>query len=568
MAFGEPDAYSWPVDQSVDQERLREYQERVGDWIGQQGLLFQLRYAKTVGNYSVIKQLGNVFVKLLVVSAGIVGVGYVVLNRHFESKGYEEKVSEGVTAALGADEIEINGFSRSRGQGLFREIELEGGEESFFMEADMESLSGSFEFLAGVTTPWAPDQVRIKRASFQLKAGGGEEEMEKAFSRIIESFEGEGVTALTIDKLSFDWGYSKLTYGAVTNTFFEAILEDGKWEVSLKGGEFSQNWIKGFTIEKGELTCGPDGIEVKSLDLTKLGGSLVLSGRIGESLAMPVFDLKGEFLALPIEELVELGGVRVKDFLSGTISGDLKIFGSSNRKIETSGTVKLATADRVVIRESWDLLKALSVIDISQNYRRVDFETGGFKFVTGSGGMEIKDISIRSGNMLRLEGNVSTRLPTQQEAADSLGITLTEGFEGGIGEDITDVSSAQALENERMSLKRAAGGGKVNDLEVDLNIEASGGGGTQKRDTLSAKEMEESRLRLAMNVHRVSGEIQFGVGGVAFRDYASLQQLYPSDEEGWRWLPLRFNTTFSKISEDEADKLLADSRITLKRVED
>ena len=88
------------MEQSVNQERLDEYQNRVSGWIGEQGIFFQLRYAGIVGNYSIAKQLGNLFVKLLIFMVAVIGIGYLLLNRHFNSDSYLSSLSDGVSESV------------------------------------------------------------------------------------------------------------------------------------------------------------------------------------------------------------------------------------------------------------------------------------------------------------------------------------------------------------------------------------------------------------------------------------------------------------------------------------
>jgi hypothetical protein len=546
------------VQQSVDKERLGEYQKRVSSWISEQGMFFQLRYSGIVADSSFIKQIWNFLIKLLILFAALLGFSYVVLNRHFDSASYSERIGEKIGEALRAEVIEVSSFSRARGQGQFRDVELTGGDYSFFIEANMDSLSGPITFLAGVTEDWAPEEIRINEGSFQLKAGGEDEEMEEAFAVVIDTFSGSKLQSIIIEHLDFDWGYTKLTYGAITDTRFIANNVDGAWEISLSGGRFTQNWLKDLELVSASIVCGADGITIESMDL-KLGeGSMSFTGGIRGTLAMPEFQIAGEFVSLPIDRLISLAGIQTREFISGAISGDLNIEGSSNRKILTHGNARIKEGDIITIREKWAILRMLSVLDLNNSFRRVDFNTGSFNFSSGDGGLELSDIVLQSTDQLRLEGELSARLPTQKEAAEALGITLSKGFGKGLANDPTDVSGANALEEERWSLKRAANGGKVNDLDLDFaGLETTNEGLNVQ---LSQQEVEEKRLRGAMSVHRVEGDLKLGVYAGVFSEYASLQEKYPSDNENWRWIPLGVDTTFSKISEEEAEQLKLESR--------
>jgi len=224
----------------------------------------------------------------------------------------------------------------------------------------------------------------------------------------------------------------------------------------------------------------------------------------------------------------------------------------------THGKARIKEGDVITLREKWAILRMLSVLDLNNSFRRVDFNTGSFNFSSGGGGLEISDIVLQSSNQLRLEGGLLTRLPTQKEAAEALGITLSRGFGKGLANDPTDVSGASSLEKERISLKRAANGGKVRDLDLDLsNLESTKDG---KKVRESPQELEEKRLRLAMNVLRVEANLKLGVYAGVFSEYVSLKEKYPSDNENWRWIPLGFDSTFSRISEEEANQLKLESR--------
>lgn len=546
------------MQQSVDKERLREYHSRVSSWIGEQGMFFQLRYAGIVANSSLVKQIWIFLMKLLILIVALVSISYVFLSRYLSDSSYSKKIGEQIGEVLGAEEIEATGFLRARGQGLFRNVELIGGDDSFYIEAELKSLSGPFTFLAGITEDWIPEKIRIHEASFQLKAGGEDEEMEQAFAAVIDTFSGSKLQSISIENLDFDWGYSKLTYGGITDTAFIANYVDGSWEISLTGGLFTQNWLRDLELLSAKIVCGPNGITIESMDL-KLGeGSMSFSGGIRGTLAMPEFKIVGEFVSLPVDRLISQAGVQIREFISGAISGELNIEGSTNRMILTHGKARIKEGDVITLREKWAILRMLSVLDLNNSFRRVDFNTGSFNFSSGGGGLEISDIVLQSSNQLRLEGGLLTRLPTQKEAAEALGITLSRGFGKGLANDPTDVSGASSLEKERISLKRAANGGKVSDLDLDLsNLESTK---DSKKVRESPQELEEKRLRLAMNVLRVEANLKLGVYAGVFSEYVSLKEKYPSDNENWRWIPLGSDSTFSRISEEEANQLKLESR--------
>ena len=543
------------MEDPVDQQRLNEYQSKVSDWIGRQGVLFQIRYARTVGAVTLGRHLSGLTLKLVLflVVAGV--CGFFVLNRYFDSPGYGERVAGQVANALGAGEVEVTGFSRNFAKGDFQFLELKGGEESFFYEAKFEKLRGEFSFLTGVTDSWRPSAISIKKADLRLKAGGSEDEMKLGFSSIIESLKGQGISQIKIEDCSFSWGYSKLTFGMVRNSDFRAVLHEGIWEVELSGGTFQQNWLGPLAIKSADLKVGMGGIKIESLNLESNGGEADLKGSISGPVNMPTFDLAGGFNSLPIEKLIKINGVSTREYIEGRISGDLKIGGSSNRQVELSGQVKLDENDSVTIRERWSLLRALSILDNERTYLRIDFNQGGFAFSTGGGGIEVSEINLNAGNKARLLGSFKTRLPTQAEAAETLGIKLTNNF----SLDYTDSSAAQELENDRMRIDS-----RDDELGFGVDIERSIDDGELEvpKAQLSVKELEALRMRQEMEVHRILGDLKLAVPASSFNSSKALLEIYPKDELGWRWIPIELNdANFMNLSDKANELLLKQARL-------
>lgn len=558
--FFVPSASFPPVEKPVDQEQLSEYQRRFADWISKQGLFFQLRHAGIIGTDSMFRQIGSLLIRILITSIALLGLGYFLMLRYFSSEAYGDTVMKGIERSLNLESIEADGFYRRRQSGGFRSLEMEGGADSFFFNAKVDGLVVPFEFLTGISSVWNPSELRMSSAEIELKSGGDDGEMDRAFDVILRSMAGQGVQRVVIDELNCDWGYSKLTYGRIEGTRFVADLDEGVWNVELTGGSFQQNWLEGFEIIRALLIVSPTDVKIEELSLKQEKGTLNLSGRVVGPVSKPEVQLSGGFKHLSIEKMLKLQGIQVRDYLSGKISGVLKISGSTDKKIRTEAKVVLEDGDAVTIRERWALLRAISLLDVDRTYRRVDFEEGGFEFVTENGEMTISGIQLVAKDLARLEGDLVTRLPSQEEAAESLGITLTDDFSGSFSTDFTDSSAAEKMENARMSLSRAAGGGKrVSDFEFSTDE----GLNSWKREKteLSAKEREALQLMQEMNVLRISGELRLAVSAAAFEKNEQLGERYPADESGWRWLEMKVASTFPKISQEAHDQILEESRI-------
>lgn len=538
------------MDSPVDEQRLKSYQFRITNWIGRQGLLFQLRYIRLTSRGSLRGGLLGFFLALAGVSLGGGVLGFAALKIYQKSDFFYEKLDQHLAESLGAGEIKTRGFSRQGGQGSYRRLSLTGSENSFYYQGTILGLKAEMPLLTGVTSDWSPESVSIESADFSLKAGGRRTEMEKAMGGILKTFGDFPLNRIRIADLSCEWGYSKLTLGGFYNTRFDAIWDGDRWTISVKGGYFRQNWIGPLAVEEGSLSVGPEGIRVNSLVLVAAEGRLELEGTIAGPLEMPVFDLRGNFTNLPVAEMFDLEGVRKDRFIQGTVSGELKVSGSTNRRIETEGRVVLGKGDEILIRDQWRLLRALSTVTRDGTYLRIAFGTGSFDFKSGDAQCEVTNIDLLADRVGRLSGSFSTRLPSQEEAAKYLDIKLTDGF----SRSLTDTSSAQKLEDDRLSIRRRVLGENEDfGIELDLGVD---GEPDSSVDEIS-KELAGQRLKREMSLPRFTGALKLAVPGRILAENEEIMEAYPADEAGWSWIPLDFSEErFSDITEGAAKQLL------------
>ena len=536
----------------VDQKRLDNYQERMTTWIGRQGLIFQIRYLGLIKGGSIGARIASM-VSIFGLTALLLGLFFLGgLKFYQKSETYQEKLEGTLGEVLGVDELTAMGFRQEGGNLAFRTLSLTGGPTSFFFEAKLTDLEAPFPFFAGAWDEWSPETVVIQSADLSLKAGGGEEEMQEAFARIFRSFDGSSVTRIKIQDLSLEWGYSKLTLGGVYHTKFDATLSEGKWAINLVGGKFRQNWLGPLQIEAGNLVVDETGVRVNDLKLVDGPGVLELSGEIAGSPGEPDFNLSGRFSRIPVQSLLHVEGVTESRFIEGTISGDLTITGSTNRKIRTSGKVVLGEGDEVLIRDRWRLLRSISAVVKDGTYLRIAFQSGSFDFSTGNGSCEIKNLNVVTDGVARLKGEFSTRLPSQEEAAKFLEISLTDGF----SESLTDTSAAKILEDDRISIARAA-----KSADEPFKIELFEDQDLQSEVPGRIQEWDGIRLRREMRKHRFTGELQLALPQTVLSENERAAPFYPADERGWSWIPIQLNdVTFDEIGRKAGEKLMMEGR--------
>ena len=296
----------------------------------------------------------------------------------------------------------------------------------------------------------------------------------------------------------------------------------------------------------------PESFQILEARLKKEGGALEFSGGIARGGARPEVEVSGRIHAMPLYSLV---GPDFRDYVEGTISGDLRISGSTNTQsgVEAAVQVELDEGDEVVLRDRFSLLRAISAIDRLRSYKKVRFTVGRFNMRTGGNQMEISDIRLDSQELMRLEGGFVVRPPSREEMKEELDIEkspvisarVEEGDEALEPDEIdlrAAVEAARAAEEEEAGEQRDA----VKSLILDTQM-----GGEQ----LAA--VEEMAWQRERDSYILDGTVRIGLTKDVLARAEGLDQAYPVDEEtGMRWLKVRLNGRIYEAGAELADSLL------------
>jgi hypothetical protein len=177
------------------------------------------------------------------------------------------------------------------------------------------------------------------------------------------------------------------------------------------------------------------------------------------------------------------------------------------------------------LRDRIHLLKALSVVDYSRKYHRVDFREGSLEIKTGHGGMHLTGIDLKSDDF-SLQGAFNVRLPTQQEVDEAVakgtGLSNSPLFAEDDLKDIsppageTDFTLRRAAQEARRIREGAQSPDSLNLFDrLGLSIE-------MRRLQIQAAERMSRMLRY-------EGMLQITIPGDAFERAPRLQEIYPAD---------------------------------------
>ncbi|MGJ8642017.1 MAG: hypothetical protein ACSHX9_01305 [Luteolibacter sp.] len=457
-------------------------------------------------------------ISVFVIIAGLALCFFLFKQTGMEN--YQAKLRASLKEKLGAEEIQVRGFAREQGKLNINRMAMSGGDNTFFTGLELRNLRCRMGLLDSYSKVWDPGQVTISRMDLGLRAGADSEESSKAISKVLFQDTGRlALNSIEVADMSLRWGYSERTRGAIIGSKMIAQRLDTGWRLKFRGGTFTQNWLKRLEIEQMSLIFGEKGIIFEEVILRKGEGYLTLvDGKVAAGQRPEVSGL----LKLRKVELAALIPSVLRDYVEGTISGEFRVFGSTNSSdgVGFEGKVELDGEDVVILRDRVPILKALSVVDAFNNYRRVDFLSGSFGVRTHGGKFNISDVIIGSESGVSLKGELSIRYPTPEEAM-AMGQINIGG--GNYGDGI--LSDDELDESTRITLKGAAkttrGSTGFNNDEADSLFDRLG-------LNLENRRLEERATEKLSRSYRYDGDFVLVLPGDVFVRAPELEKKFPA----------------------------------------
>jgi hypothetical protein len=514
----------------METEQLENFNERLSQWVANQGFWFQVRYSLSGSGMKgrAMFHLLRLGFRVLMFLVLLAVVAWIYLVKRTDSKVFVEGMREELQTGLSASDMELRGFSRVQGQLEISRLAAEGGNETFFTSLEVRNVRCKMGLLDGLTATWNPGIVTIARLDLDLRAGTDDADSAHKLAEAVFRKPGKvHANAFDVASASLRWGYSERTQGAIEGSNMKMQRVESGWRMSFKGGMFYQNWLRGLQIVEITALCQPDGIVFETAKLKDGQGTVDFSGLRVSGGERPQVQGVAKIRRLSLERILPTA---VRNFIEGSISGDFRVFGSTNSTdgIGFDGQVVMDGDDLISLRERIHLLKALSVVDYSRNYHRVDFREGSFQMKTVSGGVELSDVKLAAEDLFTLEGNLTVRLPTQEEIQAA--VAKGSGLGGSPIFSDSDVSAEDrelSQTKSDFSLKRAA-------LEAKRVKE-----GQQSPDSLNlfdrlglSFEMRQLQNQASDRMSRMlqyEGELLITIPHDAFERAGHLQKLYPVD---------------------------------------
>lgn len=375
--------------------------------------------------FHLLRLFARALVFLLVVAVGF----WVFMIRQAGGSSYREDVKSAIKQRLLAEEIQIQGLTREHGEFYISRLAMLGGDDTFFSDLEARNIKCKMGLFDGFKKQWNPGIISISRLNLGLRAGADSAEAAKSIGDVLfRDDESIKLGTIVVNSASLRWGYSERTRGSITDSkMWIQKIPDG-WKLRFKGGRFTQNWLKRLEIEELDVLIGREGIIFEKAVFKKDEGYVTLYDTKVTAGERPEVAGRVNLNKIDVSSIVP---VSVRNFVEGEISGEFKVFGSTNSVdgVGFEGAVSLGGDDLIVLRDRVHLLRALSVVDALNNYRRLDFRNGSFNMKTHGGRMEVKNLNMQAGDLFTMEGEMTVRLPTADEALSyNEGVGYDEGI--------------------------------------------------------------------------------------------------------------------------------------------
>lgn len=525
-----------------ESEQSQNFQERLSQWVSSQGFWFQLRYSLAGGGmkgavaFHALRLATRLMVFLLV-AAGLTWVFLVVRSG---GEAFSREVSESLKGKLRSEEIQVQGLSREQGEFYVSRMAMTGGEDTFFTFLEARNLKCQMGLLDGLRKKWDPGNISIAKLDIGIRAGADSPEAAESMADVL--FQANGAMQLrtiSVDDASLQWGYSERTRGAIVGSKLRAEkLADG-WRLKFRGGTFTQNWLKELEIVELDAVFGRQGVVFEKALFKKGQGFVSLIDLKVKAGERPEVSGAMTLRKVEVSPFLPAG---VRDYLEGTISGQFKVFGSTNSTdgVGFEGEVGIAGDDCLVLRDKVRLLRSLDIVDSSHNYSRLDFREGSFLMTTHGGRMELSGVRMSAGEHFVIKGQMTVRLPTADE--------IVEFNRGAVDSRVPGILSAQDLGITLQRAGESSASGKVGFRKAaDESLFARLGLGAESR------KLEVNAAARLAEAYRYEGLFTITLPQNVFAKAPRLQEMFPGNgANGSVVMEVPIEGLISEITEKQA----------------
>ena len=391
-------------------------------------------------------------------------VSYGLLKRQLASRSYRGVLAEEISKRYHATNVFCGkAFSPMLKRScVVSTLTAEGAEGSFFKKLSAKNLEFDLGFQF-VRTDWTIDLLNISELSLDFRTGGVEPVMgtpeehlpatEDPTNRaVIPEFKtgsvgvnhppllaaGIGIRpdfselkikAYEATNVTLTWGFSTTTEGGLRKCDFASLYPaaDG-WKLLVRGGNFEQNWLKGFKLEDLEVLISDDKANVVSSNFN-MGPNTSASAHGTVKLgAMPQLDLDFEIKGIDLRNAAPeplrkyfFASANLQGKATGTLNHvrglqtqihvDLRSPVEDVRGLHLSGSKPTFRNKPVIayLTNQVAVAFALYVASGEEVLAQTPLTAGSFDLSTGDSQMSMTNINLQSADLLKITGKLSSR---------------------------------------------------------------------------------------------------------------------------------------------------------------
>ena len=557
----------------VNQKKLDQFQTRMSAWVAGQGLLFQLSHGGRGASSAIMGWVTRITLRLSILLAVGAVLLYGYLMRKPFSPSFGESLQLAVQEGLGAESVEMGPTGRKEGQLDLSSLEMEGSEGAFFDRLRARNIKTRMRILSGTAGVWRGEVVSAEQLDVKVKSGSERLDSEKVYGAIFHEGEGFSFDRVEVEDATISWGYSASTAGGIRNTRLSGKRNETGWRLKMKGGTFSQNWLKDLTIESLECQISNEGVQIVDAQFSKGEGKMVLAGRVRGPVVDPQVELSGNMKGFPLAGCLQS---EVAAVLNGRVSGEVQLGGSpyGASGITVSAQIVMAPGDEIIVTDEIELLDVISLVDRYRSYKKIRFRSGGFNLETGKNVAVISDIRLEAKDHARLEGGLLSRRPSDKEISRAIFETESGRDGGSPGPQEQGTLDGQKWLNPVLrdttvdgNLEEGAATPEFNLADAARAARSISDSGETIRTIFQSEvfgeevqQREEAARAAYRRIPYLEGEVRMGLNARAFEEKRSpaLAQMFPVEEgSGLRWLRIRLDQSLPFAGADLAEKILS-----------
>ena len=520
----------------MNDDRIEKYNQEISEWISKQSFLYQLLKAPSLLNTG---SAWGAYLTKLVIKFGGVALLLVLVFIGFKSvehtgKSFHAAVMNRVQYSLQAGEIAMKPITG----GIIvpvevAEISAVGTRQSFFEAIRINGLELDMNSLIVGKGPYDVSKLHIAKLNAHLKTS----QYDKEGFIYSPLFDKSWFYCQEIEVNSFDveWGYSEKTKGMIErSTLALQRSESGGWTGSLKGGTLSYLWMKDLKLVSADIVLERDAFSLTNVILEKNGARIKLNLNGDQFGDDPAISGTGEITDCPTGDLFSKP---YSDYVTGTVNAQFSFQGSPDRVGGVHFNFKPlpgAEPSRYRLTRSIPLIKAMSTLDNSLNYRSLWFQSSDWELECKDSQIIIKDSVLTSegGDQNKLVMDFSVGFPDEEVIN-----FLVESAKG----DLTSLINRKSVSK------------KVLDL-IDQKTAMS-------RVTGESAELDEDDYKKLLRTERhFNGAATLYLSENAFAERETIQAEYPLNNEGVREFKVNLSGPVEEVTQAFTQKLFKMSK--------